>query len=132
MYDLFILANGALSVTLSTNSVLQKAGSTVWVDCTANPKDSTSIKWDKDGEIPFLPASGKPPGDTFVMMNNTLKIVDLKRRQAGTYRCIASSGEEQVLEQVIIALSCKLWYSCILPLFLNCILMLIVKILELY
>lgn len=114
----FISAVTPLSVTLSTESVVQPAGSTVWVDCITSPKDNVQINWDKDGIIPLLPASGKEPGDIYVLSNDTLKIVNLKRRQAGTYKCIATLKDTTVLKKVVVTLSCR----CTVLHFKKCIL----------
>lgn len=86
-----------LTVQLSKTFELAKPETTVLVNCITNPRDA-NVRWQKGGDpVPLQPAVGAEP-EVYYMPNNTLKIKKIKRRNSGTYSCIAKYQAESTVE----------------------------------
>ena len=100
--------NAALGVYTTPGKVLLPVKSKVIINCIPTPAKNVRITWENNKRnIPLYPATGKISGDIYVFANNSLYIKSLKRRNTGTYTCIASSGAERQYADVVVKVACK-------------------------
>ena len=114
--SIIVSVTAALNVYTTPGKVLLPAYSKVIVDCKSTPKTNVRITWENSKKtIPLYPAAGTITENIYVFANNSLIIRSLKRRNTGTYRCIASSGAERQYSEVVVKVACKssTIYNCL-------------------
>ena len=88
-----------------TSNTLHRAdideGQDLTLSCNATGDPQPNITWTRDGV----------PNSEFKVLEHDLRLVDVKRRDVGSYRCTASNGYgENASEINIVGLHCKTYF----------------------